>query len=339
MPALVLIAESDPFNLRLLQEICEAAGHTVLTAMDRSAVLDAVSRKRPDLVVVDVALPGIEPLEEPSTSSDAWRVDRLSGSTIERRAHALGEAALGLGEIDAQRSGGLEILRLLKSDRSFASIPVLLTASDRDESIRRRGIELGAEDCLARPYRVFEIHQRVRSTLRRALLDRLRHDDLFEEALARAGSAAQLPITLEYEMTRAIRFEHALSCVTLSCANLEHLRDAGGDDVAERVMTLLVENVRQCVRTIDHVFRATEHELVLVLPETSASEAEVVVHRLEQRARSGELAPVDHGGGALRGGARFLVGVAGRTEGEHACGLALLAGARRALRPLAAPEE
>lgn len=333
MPALVLIAESDPFNLRLLQEICEAAGHTVLTAMDRGSALETVARKRPDLVLVDVALPAHDEREPAAARASVlapWEAD--------------GSRELGDEDTDpngtafVDESGGLEVLRLLKADESFSSIPVLLTANDRDELVWKRGIELGAEDYLARPYRVFEIHQRVRNTLRRALLERIQRADGalspvalagLDDAMQRAGSAAQLPLTLEYEMTRAIRFDHALSCIALSCTNLEHIRDAGGDEAADAMMAALVNNVRQCVRTIDHVFRAGERELVLVLPETSASEAEVVVHRLEQRARQGQLAPC-----ALKEGMALTVGVAGRTEGNHACGLALLAAARREQRRL-----
>lgn len=328
MPAVVLIAESDPFNLRLLQEICEAAGHTVLTAMDRGAALDVVARRRPDLVLVDVALPSAD-LEEAEAILRHTVLDTLAAhdERTERRLRSLRET---LPEVaDADTSGGLEVLRLLKSDERLSSIPVLLTANDRDETVWRRGIELGAEDYLARPYRVFEIHQRVRNTLRRALLERMQLQEQLEDALHRAGAVAQLPLTLEYEMTRAQRFEHALACVTLRCSNLEHVRDAGGDDAVDATMSSLTHNVRQCVRTIDHLFRSGDRELVLVLPETSASEAEVVVHRLQQRAKQGALCST-----AQREGARFEVGVAGRLEGAHACGLAMLAAARRDRHPL-----
>jgi PleD family two-component response regulator len=319
MPALVLIAESDPFNLRLLQEICEAAGHTVLTAMDGGSALEVVARKRPDLVLVDVGLPS------DGDGDAAIRAQVLASMQT--------ECGAGMREtlpevLDDDAAGGLEVLRLLKSDQRLSSIPVLLTANDRDERVWRRGIELGAEDYLSRPYRVFEIHQRVRNTLRRALLERMQTNDSIEDA-HRAGSPTQLPLTLDYEMTRAVRFGHALACVTVGCSNLEHIRDAAGNEAVGLVMNALLTNVRQCVRTIDHVFQAGAREVVLVLPETSASEAEVVVHRIEQRARQGLLAPM---GGRAR--AEFVVGVAGRIEGNHACGLELLVAAQRARRRL-----
>lgn len=317
MPALVLIAESDPFNLRLLQEICEAAGHTVVTAMDGGSALEVVARKRPDLVLVDVGLPSAD------DGDVAIRAQVLA--SLECRT----EMRETLPEVlDDDAAGGLEVLRLLKSDQRLSSIPVLLTANDRDERVWRRGIELGAEDYLSRPYRVFEIHQRVRNTLRRALLERMQTNDSIEDA-HRTSSPTQLPLTLDYEMTRAVRFGHALACVTVGCSNLEHIRDAAGNEAVGVVMNALLTNVRQCVRTIDHVFQAGEREVVLVLPETSASEAEVVVHRIEQRGRQGLLAPM---GGRVR--AEFMVGVAGRIEGNHACGLELLVAAQRSRRRL-----
>ena len=39
MSGLVLIAEGDPFNLRLLEELCEEAGIDVVTAGDGAATL------------------------------------------------------------------------------------------------------------------------------------------------------------------------------------------------------------------------------------------------------------------------------------------------------------
>ena len=317
MPALVLIAESDPFNLRLLQEICEAAGHTVVTAMDGGSALEVVARKRPDLVLVDVALPSAE------DGDVAIRTQVLASMQLDS-----GEFRENSQELSDDDAGGLEVLRLLKSDQRLSSIPVLLTANDRDERVWRRGIELGAEDYLSRPYRVFEIHQRVRNTLRRALLERMQTSDSIEDA-HRAGSPTQLPLTLDYEMTRAVRFGHALACVTVCCSNLEHIRDASGNDAVGLVMHALLTNVRQCVRTIDHVFQVGGRGVVLVLPETTASEAEVVVHRIEQRGRQGLLAPAS---GRVR--AEFTVGVAGRVEGNHACGLELLVAAQRAVRRL-----
>jgi diguanylate cyclase (GGDEF)-like protein len=285
MPALVLIAESDPSSLRLLCEICEAAGHTVLTAMERASVLDAVSRRRPDIVLVDVALDGAE--------------------------------------------RGLELLQALKAQPSSSSIPVLVTAPAADVEAGRRGIELGADDCVSRPYRVFEIHQRVRNSLRRAWLERLSTGEEGLDPLSRAGSPMQLPITLDYEMTRAVRFDHPLACVSLEVANFEALVDAVGPARVEVVLGELAASVRQCIRGIDHLFRASDRELVLVLPETAASEANVVIARVRDRSHDGTLCS-----NAGRVTPSLTVGVAGRVEDTTPSADALLRAARAKHQPI-----
>jgi len=57
MSALVLVADSDPFNLRLLSELCSSLGYDVMSAADGGAVLDALARQRPSLVLMDAGLP------------------------------------------------------------------------------------------------------------------------------------------------------------------------------------------------------------------------------------------------------------------------------------------
>jgi two-component system cell cycle response regulator len=53
---LVLVAEADPFSLRLLEEVCEDAGYDVVTAGDGSSALGVVARDRPAVIVLDARL-------------------------------------------------------------------------------------------------------------------------------------------------------------------------------------------------------------------------------------------------------------------------------------------
>src|SRR5688500_4710229 len=63
MSALVLVAEADPFNLRLLTDLCSTLGYEVVTAGDGGAVLDSVARERPHLLLMDAALPVMDGLQ------------------------------------------------------------------------------------------------------------------------------------------------------------------------------------------------------------------------------------------------------------------------------------
>src|ERR1041385_807545 len=172
MNALIVVADADPFDLRLLSELWSVLGYDVVTAGDGGAVLDAVARERPDLVLMDAALPVMD---------------------------------------------GLHVLRILKADHDLAQVPVVLVTAD--EEVRQRGVEMGAEDYVAKPYRSFEIQQRLRNVLRgragngaSAGANAPERLDIVD-ALTGAGTTSQLHISLEYEFTRAVRYRHPLSCI------------------------------------------------------------------------------------------------------------------------------
>lgn len=59
-PTEVLIIEDDALNVRLLEEICQAAGYATRTARDGVEGLEAIAAKRPDLVLLDVMMPRLD---------------------------------------------------------------------------------------------------------------------------------------------------------------------------------------------------------------------------------------------------------------------------------------
>lgn len=256
MTAVILVADDDPFQLRLLQEVCEAAGHEVVTAADGQTVLDTVARARPDIVLLDAIMPSLD---------------------------------------------GLEVLRILKTDPRLAAISVILVTDEADDDSRQRGIALGADDILVRPLRVFDVQQRVRNALRMrqaksVLADasqRTREVDIIDP-LTNAGTAQQLYIGLHYEYMRAVRYGHALGVVIVRVANLGDLAAiAGGGAVGSRaadgILVQLTAGLRLCTRDIDQLFRASEDELALILPETDAAGIAVVIDRLAAAERGETL--------------------------------------------------
>ena len=59
----VLVVDDEPEILRLVRDHLERAGFDVVTASDGTAALAAARRRRPDLVVLDLGLPGIDGLD------------------------------------------------------------------------------------------------------------------------------------------------------------------------------------------------------------------------------------------------------------------------------------
>jgi two-component system cell cycle response regulator DivK len=61
--AKILIVEDNPDNMLLTEMLLESAGHTVLSAVDAEAGLTLARDERPDLILMDIQLPGMDGLE------------------------------------------------------------------------------------------------------------------------------------------------------------------------------------------------------------------------------------------------------------------------------------
>ena len=61
--AIILIVEDNPDNMTLLEFLLQSAGHTVLTATDAEAGLTLARDEQPNLILMDIQLPGMDGLE------------------------------------------------------------------------------------------------------------------------------------------------------------------------------------------------------------------------------------------------------------------------------------
>jgi DNA-binding response OmpR family regulator len=63
---------------------------------------------------------------------------------------------------------GLEVCRLLRGDAATADVPIIMLTARAEETDRIVGLELGADDYVAKPFSPGELVARVRALLRRA---------------------------------------------------------------------------------------------------------------------------------------------------------------------------
>jgi two-component system, OmpR family, response regulator MtrA len=61
--SLVLIADDDEDILSLVKAVLERSGHEVVAASDGAEALASVRARKPDLVVLDIAMPEVDGLE------------------------------------------------------------------------------------------------------------------------------------------------------------------------------------------------------------------------------------------------------------------------------------
>lgn len=129
MKPLVLVVDDDPGARMVLERLLGAEGLAVMTADSGPAALDRMAERTPDLVLLDVVMPGLD---------------------------------------------GFEVCRQLKDHPGTRLIPVVLVTGLGNTDDRVRGIEVGADDFLSKPYVVAELIARVRALLRtKSFLDQL----------------------------------------------------------------------------------------------------------------------------------------------------------------------
>lgn len=247
MRSTVLVAEGDPFDLRVLQEACEGLGQEVLSAVRAEQVLDMMARQRPDLLMLDVGVP----------------------------------------------INGLDVLRVLREDHRLEQCPVMLVTSMETADLCEEGMKLGAVDYIIKPYRVFEVQQRVQNALRRHRSSynflSVASQSLIADELTKTGTVQQLRISVNYEYTRAMRYGHPLTCMVVGVSNLANVVNREGAKAADEAMLAVAEALRSSIREVDQLFRSDIDEFTVLLPETDSAGARHVRDRLESVVSNGSF--------------------------------------------------
>jgi len=118
-----LVVEDEPDISKLVSYNLAQERFKVLTAEDGEQALQVIQREKPNLVVLDLMLPGLS---------------------------------------------GMEICKILRNRPETAKLPILMLTAKAGEADRIVGLEMGADDYLAKPFSPREMVARVRAILRRA---------------------------------------------------------------------------------------------------------------------------------------------------------------------------
>ncbi len=131
-------------------------------------------------------------------------VDVTVAADGERGLRALRDKAWDVVLLDLMLPGvdGLEIARRMRADPRTAQLPVIMLTAKGDDVDKIVGLELGADDYLAKPYNPRELLARIRALLRRATSgaprERLRVGALDIDLGAREVTVAGRRITLTH---------------------------------------------------------------------------------------------------------------------------------------------
>ena len=125
---------------------------------------------------------------------------------------------------------GIELCRRLRARKTARPIPILILTARGEEQDRIRGLTVGADDYVVKPFSVLELLARVRSLLRRtpARRDKLRIDDLEIDTRHQRAERGGVPLNLTpKEFLLLTHLAHSSGQVVSRDEIAEHVWDIG----------------------------------------------------------------------------------------------------------------
>jgi len=118
----ILVVDDEPRYVWTMQVNLEARGYEVLVARDGQAAVELAARGEPDLIILDIKMPGLDGYEV------CWRI------------------------------------------REFSTAPIIMLTAMAEDADKIKGLDMGADDYVTKPFSVDELLARVRAALRRVEL-------------------------------------------------------------------------------------------------------------------------------------------------------------------------
>jgi diguanylate cyclase (GGDEF)-like protein len=197
--------------------------------------------------------------------------------------------ALVLLDIMMAGKDGFEVCLELRSRNETEDLPIIIVTALDDMDSKVQGIDMGADDYITKPFRLFELQQRIRTAIdsrrwRRQLREaeeKLKKMGEYDEP-GRVGGFRQLRTGLEYEFQRAQRYEHSLSGVLFSIDKYEEILADRGQKGAATLTGAVITVLQRTLRVVDRIYRMDTNEFLLLLPETPAQGARIAVERIRK---------------------------------------------------------
>ncbi|MBI3354158.1 MAG: diguanylate cyclase [Nitrospirae bacterium] len=192
-----------------------------------------------------------------------------------------------ISDVIMPRMDGFKFLALVKKDRELRDIPVIMLTIRGEMIDKIRGLDIGADDYIIKPFNADELIAKVKVFLRiKALQDDLKAKNLELEKLSVIDHLTQLfnrryfYDTLRKEFKRSERYNLKVTSMLIDLDNFKEVNDnyghLTGDLVLKEVAMILVGSVREH----DTVARYGGDEFGIILPQKNGDGAKVVAERI-----------------------------------------------------------
>jgi diguanylate cyclase (GGDEF)-like protein len=182
---------------------------------------------------------------------------------------------------------GLEVLRMVKTRPDDQFVPVIILSVKADLDSKVRGLRIGADDFLAKPFAEAEILARCAAMLRiKSLQDQLRRaqreleEKSVTDGLTNLKNRRFFDERFVEEFRRAQRYADPMSLIMIDLDLFKHVNDRYGHPAGDVVLRDAAALIRTSIRDPDICARYGGEEFAVILPNTHLTGAVVVAERI-----------------------------------------------------------
>jgi diguanylate cyclase (GGDEF)-like protein len=169
---------------------------------------------------------------------------------------------MGINLISAS---GLEIITIIKNDKTFCEIPIIMIAGKDDELFLKKALATGADDYISKPFNKTTLQARIKITLK------LKKEITKQILLSRFDPLTKLPNRLYFKeqlslaMKRALRNDLQIAVLVADLDHFKRVNDTFGHSAGDKLLIEISKRMQECVRETDTIARMSGDEFFIIL--------------------------------------------------------------------------
>jgi diguanylate cyclase (GGDEF)-like protein len=193
---------------------------------------------------------------------------------------------IALSDIMMPKMDGFELIKRMRGNPALKSIYLILITARIQEGDRVRGLDLGADDYITKPFSFSELLARIRVGSRVVQYQQHLEYQTQVDSLTSLFNRRAFEKKIQEEFERSKRYHSSLSVLILDIDNFKTINDTYGHHGGDAALVKISETFREKTRQSDFPARYGGEEFVLVLPETDQDNALQVAGKVHESIRT-----------------------------------------------------